>query len=79
MQGESIRLGRRRFTRRKKGGVLFLQYEKNLNLIMNQKFGFVPSFKSGVYHKSDSEAPWCMGKELVDGSLENISGIIDIV
>ena len=43
------------------------------------KFGFEPSFKFAIYHKSDPEALWCMGKELRNGSLKNISGIIDIV
>ena len=44
-----------------------------------QKLGFEPSFKFAVYHKSDAEAQWCMGRELFDGALENIRGKIDIV
>jgi len=44
-----------------------------------RKFGFEPSFKFSVYHKSDPKAQWCMGKELIEGSLKNISGKIDIV
>ena len=44
-----------------------------------QKFGFKPSFEFSVYHKSDPEALWCMGQELLKDSLKNISGSIDIV
>ena len=44
-----------------------------------QKLGFEPSFRFAVYHQSAPDALWCMGKELVPGSLESISGSIDIV
>ena len=43
------------------------------------KFVFEPSFKFDIHHVSDSDAQWCMAKELLDGSLKNISGRIDIV
>ena len=44
-----------------------------------QKFGFYPSFTFNIFHKDDHEAQWCMAKELIPGSLDNVSGIIDIV
>ena len=44
-----------------------------------QKLGFRPAFEFGIFHKSDPEARWCMGKELIPNSLDNISGIIDIL
>lgn len=43
------------------------------------RFGFKPSYSFNVYHKEDAQAEWCMGRELIAGSLKNISGIIDIV
>ena len=44
-----------------------------------RKLGFKPSFEFGICHKADPKAQWCMGRELIACSLENIKGIIDIV
>ena len=41
--------------------------------------GFRPSYEFGIFHKDDPQAQWCMGKELICGALEGVSGITDIV
>jgi predicted N-acetyltransferase YhbS len=45
------------------------------------KLGFVPSFKFGIFHVSDSSknAKWCMVCELVEGALKDVAGTVDIV
>ena len=43
-----------------------------------QKLGFTATYHHGIYHVSDSEAEWCMGKEISDGFLNTVSGTIDI-
>ncbi len=44
------------------------------------KFGFVPTYQFGIYHKNDNDknANWCMVKELEKGFLNEISGVVDI-
>jgi Predicted acetyltransferase len=44
------------------------------------KFGFVPTYKHEIYHKSDTSknADWCMVRELEEGWLADIKGFIDI-
>ncbi|WP_265459632.1 GNAT family N-acetyltransferase [Enterococcus sp. HY326] len=44
-----------------------------------RKLGFRPSYEFGVFHKNDSDAEWCMARELSTNSLSTISGVIDIV
>lgn len=44
-----------------------------------QGLGFHPSYSFNIYHKTDAQAEWCMGREFVKGSLDTISGMIDIV
>lgn len=44
-----------------------------------RKMGFRPSYEYAVFHKDDPKAQWCMGRELIDNSLKNVSGKIDIV
>ena len=43
------------------------------------RLGFVPSFRYGVCHIQDPQAPWCMGRELIGGALAGVSGTIAIV
>ncbi len=42
------------------------------------KFGFISSFKYGIYHISDTnkDAPWCMALELFPSALKDIHGTI---
>lgn len=44
------------------------------------RFGFVPTYKQGIYHIKDvnKNADWCMVKELENGYLANVKGVIDI-
>ena len=44
------------------------------------KSGFVPTFRYGIYHENDAEknAAWCMVKELKNGYLATVSGVVDI-
>lgn len=44
-----------------------------------QRLGFIPSYEFDIFHKDDPKAQWCMGRELVPGSLKDINGTIDIV
>ena len=44
-----------------------------------RKMGFRPSCEYAVFHKDDPKAQWCMGRELIDNSLKDVSGKIDIV
>ncbi|ABR49495.1 GCN5-related N-acetyltransferase [Alkaliphilus metalliredigens QYMF] len=46
-----------------------------------QKVGFRPSYEYNVFHIDDKSknAEYCMVRELFDGALNNISGIVDIV
>jgi predicted N-acetyltransferase YhbS len=41
--------------------------------------GFKPSFEHRIYHKDDPHADWCMVRELIEGTLSGVTGIIDIV
>ena len=45
-----------------------------------RKIGFVPTYEHHIYHITDTEknAEWCMVRELVSGTLRNISGTVDI-
>ena len=44
------------------------------------RFGFVPTHRHGIFHVNDSEknANWCMVKELVEGCLAGITGVVEI-
>ena len=44
------------------------------------RFGFVPTHRHRIYHVNDSEknASWCMVKELEEGCLEGVTGIVEI-
>ena len=44
------------------------------------KRGFTPTYKYGIYHKNDAgkTAAWCMVKELKEGYLADVQGLIDI-
>ncbi len=46
-----------------------------------RKLGFVPTFEYDIYHISDVQrnAEWCMVRELVSGTLDQVNGTIDIV
>ena len=46
-----------------------------------RKFGFVPTYDHGIYHITDKKknAEWCMVRELVSGTLRDVSGTVDIV
>jgi predicted N-acetyltransferase YhbS len=45
------------------------------------KLGFTPTFRYNIFHKTDEskEARWSMVRELYDGALGGVSGIIDTV
>jgi len=45
-----------------------------------RKIGFAPTYEHGIYHVTDAEknAEWCMVRELVSGTLKEITGAIDI-
>lgn len=45
------------------------------------KIGFRPSYEYNIFHIDDKSknAEYCMMRELVDGALNDISGIVDIV
>ena len=43
------------------------------------KMGFVPTYKYGIFHKSDATAGWSMLRELCENALEGINGTIDTV
>ena len=44
------------------------------------KFGFTPTYRHKIYHKNDinKNAEWCMVKELKNGCLASVTGVIDI-
>ena len=42
------------------------------------KLGFVPTYRYGIFHKDDKTAEWSMVRELYDGALDGITGVIDI-
>jgi len=46
-----------------------------------RKLGFKPSFEYSIFHISDEtkNAEWCMVYEFVDGALNGVSGMVDIV
>jgi len=46
-----------------------------------KKLGFKPSYEYNIFHASDhsKKAEWCMTHELVQDSLKNITGTVDIV
>jgi predicted N-acetyltransferase YhbS len=45
------------------------------------RLGFSPSFNYNIFHKNDEArtAEWSMVRELYDGALNNVSGIVDTV
>ncbi|MCL2517723.1 MAG: N-acetyltransferase [Oscillospiraceae bacterium] len=45
------------------------------------RLGFVPTYKYNIFHKNDESktAEWSMVRELYDGALDGITGIIDTV
>ena len=45
------------------------------------KFGFMPSYRYGIFHKNDELkiAEWSMVRELYSGTLNCITGIVDTV
>jgi len=45
------------------------------------RLGFVPTYKYNIFHKNDESktAEWSMVRELYDGALNGVSGIIDTV
>jgi predicted N-acetyltransferase YhbS len=45
------------------------------------RLGFAPSFAYCIYHITDTEknAAWCMARELIAGSLTDLSGTINIL
>jgi predicted N-acetyltransferase YhbS len=45
------------------------------------RLGFSPSFHYNIFHKNDESrtAEWSMVRELYDGALNNVSGIVDTV
>ncbi len=51
------------------------------NPLFYRKNNFVPTYKYGIYHISDTEknAEWCLVHELVKGALKNINGTVNIV
>ena len=44
------------------------------------RFGFVPTHRHRIYHVNDSEknASWCMVKELEEGWLAGVTGMVEI-
>ncbi len=46
-----------------------------------KKLKFSATYKFGIYHVNDRErsAEWCMVREIKQGFLENINGLVDII
>jgi len=43
------------------------------------RLGFAPTYRYGIHHKKDATAEWSMVRELYDGALDGITGIINTI
>lgn len=43
------------------------------------RLGFAPTYDYGIFHKDDETAEWSMVRELYEGALDGITGMIDTV
>jgi len=44
-----------------------------------KKLGFAPTYKYGIYHLQDAKAEWSMVRELYEGALQNIEGMVETI
>jgi len=44
-----------------------------------KKLGFAPTHVYGIYHVKDAAAEWSMARELYEGALDGLKGLVDII